>query len=642
MEVTGKTSLVLPRVGSYYFEMKNVILDTYSPASITFSTTLQNHNLSFTSGRVYGMNTGYIASYNTGKPFSISGWFFDNGSDKSYYGFVNGVSFRTNNVTSAKASGITINNDLSFDYLKVASSSIQYTLTFPSAFTVGSALTGQLTADTAGWIFGNSLAFYNSFESLLSGQSSASFVNTGTGITLVFYDNDDSAQNNLINFGLSLDTISGKFTKNFSVPRTGLYNNTITQFNSLSTSNIISGLFDGTWSGRQFVYEDVPQSITLNYNVSTTDSLAQGQSEAIQFSYTPVSPANGQTYQSEYVTGFTLTSSGQYTKLPSVIFTGYYYATGLQQALISLLFSSGCTGYLPVTFTPANGLGKGASGTLITKSVLFKDIYSSGTASYYTIDSYSVISGGTGYTMPPKAVVNTGLYGSKCFDVPKASGFTVAWFSSFDTSGALAPRASYLTGEVLVQTGMVSGGLLTGFFVTGINITNIGSGYNSVYRPLLSFIRDPSDTLTGNASGTLSTKSTGLYTFSNIWKVETGIAGTDLIWASGNSGTMYFDANQNYFSVRITSSGLDNTEPVVAKLSYSTTNGTTLFDYVTGRKYYSTDSGFLKKKSSDITGVFNVGNDLSFLVSQTELDEFYSADGYTNNTWTIDIGDLDF
>jgi len=40
--------------------------------------------------------------------------------------------------------------------------------------------------------------------------------------------------------------------------------------------------------------------------------------------------------------------------------------------------------------------------------------------------------------------------------------------------------------------------------------------------------------------------------------------------------------------------------------------------------------------------LFTPGSALSFVLSQSDLDTFYSTAGYTNNDFGIDLGDLDF
>lgn len=646
----------LPRVKQFAFALNNIVVDNYGTYSIHVVTESGNISqealITFGNGTIQGnINAPRISVYNTGEPFSISGVFFNDPNSQSMFNtllvYANGVPYTTFGFLPQSLSNINIQTPSSGSLkadVRIQSDTVLYTFTFPPSFQIDSTVTGSGVCSHDTFVFGEDLTFYNSVESLLSGDPFIAYFEANTPLPIKLIDNDTSSQNNQIEFNLSLHTTSGDVNSFHSIGRTGLYENTITQLVNPNSNNSIATLFGGTWTGsNQFIYSDTPQSLTMSYGVFKSDSLGQPQNETIIYSFTGVSPTNGQTFTSEYVTGFSLTNSGQYTIPPIALTTGYYYVTGLQQALISMLFSSGCTGNIGVTFSGSTRFGTGASGTLNLRSVNFQNIYGVGNNSFYVVDSFSMLSGGTGYGAAPRAILQTGVY-ANCYDVVGRSGVNVAWFLPFSTSGGLNPSAAYLTGEVLTTTGLVSGGL-TGYIVTGYNLTNPGSGYNNIfYRPHLRFQRDPSDSLTGstsgNASGILNVKLTGLYNFNNIWKIETGFAGYSLT-PTTFTGSINLPINQNYVSFRVTCSGLDNTVPVITSLSITTSAGSGITQLITGYKTYNTDTGYLKKKLN-ITGTFTPGSDLSFFLTQSDLDNFYSSEGYTNNAWGIDLGDLDF
>jgi hypothetical protein len=655
MLFTNFNVISLPNVNEFAFEFKNIVVNNYGSFLFKFNTQLEGISVSFQNGSIRGdSQIPHLGVYNTGEPFSISGLFFQNPntSTNSLLIKVGEITMQTDgyqrcplaNMIIATPSSGTLNVDVSLQ----SKTGILYELNFPDSFQIGSNLTGTITSNHAGFIFGSNNRFFNSFETLLSGDPFVAFLNPNEAQNFILQDYDTSFQNNQIDFLTSLHTSSGDVNVISSVSRTGLYDNTITQLVNSNVNNVITTLFGGTWTGgNRFVYSDTPQSLTMSYGIFHSDSLGQPLDETITYAFTATNPTNGQTFISEYVTGFQLTASGQYTVQPKVIFTGYYCVTGLQQEMRSMLFSSGCTGNLGVTFARNSIYGTGASGVLNLRQVTFQNIYGVGNNNFYVVDSFSILSGGTGYGVPPTAIVGTGVY-SGCYDVVGRSGVNVAWFLPFNTSGGLNPSATYLTGEVLTTTGIVGTGIVsggyTGYIVTGFNLTNPGSGYNATYKPFMRFVRNPADLIPSasgfSATGILSTKATGLYDFDSIWKVETGFAGYSLI-SGGFTGSINLPVNKNYLSLRVSCSGLDNTAPVFTSLTITTSAGVTVSQYITGLKTYNTDTGYLKKKLN-VTGKFIQGSDLSFFLTQSDLDDFYSTAGYTNNSWTIDMGDLDF
>jgi hypothetical protein len=100
--------------------------------------------------------------------------------------------------------------------------------------------------------------------------------------------------------------------------------------------------------------------------------------------------------------------------------------------------------------------------------------------------------------------------------------------------------------------------------------------------------------------------------------------------------------NNNYLGVRLSISGSDITVPLRANVTV-TLNGTSVS--VTTPAYYARvfDTGtYALKKKVIPSQQFNTTQDLSYLLSQNELDNLYSSAGYTNNNWPFVEGDFDF
>jgi hypothetical protein len=69
--------------------------------------------------------------------------------------------------------------------------------------------------------------------------------------------------------------------------------------------------------------------------------------------------------------------------------------------------------------------------------------------------------------------------------------------------------------------------------------------------------------------------------------------------------------------------------------------GSTIVHNISGIKYHDTATGFLKKKNELGTTKYVAGSLLSFSLTQSDLDSYYSSSEYVNQG-TIDFGDLEF
>lgn len=635
---------MMPQVN---YLVKNIVVDSTGAYQIG---TIQYNNAYATSPE----NTGYlfklsgqkildgsgkfVSTYNTGESFSISGWL--DYASKYKYLYIGDILSRTIDVTSSTGVigemfvSCPPNGTLTCDFT-LTSRQITNGSLF-GGFNIYGTLTGLITTDACMFVNGDSFRFYQSYEALLTGGGVTAFIDDRYPNSVSYIDNDTSQTNNTLTFDYQYNTTFNDTINAFSVGRTGLYNsgmNLVTDLNVAGTG--FSGLFNGIWSGTKFIYLDSPSTMNLNYSVLSADSA--GNIYPSTGYYEVDIQETGKMMRAEYITGFSLTTGGEYMAPPLILVSGYYYSTGIQQSIYSLLFSSGCTGNIDVTFS--GGGGSGASGLLSLNPVLFSGVYFGGIKWFNTVYQYTTTNIGTGYLVPPRAYVNTGKYGAGCFDVPRTSGYNQAWFAPFDTSGTLDIEAGWFTGISLCQTGIVGAGL-TGYIVTGIDVYNIGTGYSKSRPPYLVFIRTGTDSLIKNASGIL-TLNTGSLNQQSNWLVSASIAGATAS-VTGLSGIVPL-GNNSLMAVNISCSGVDITQLITGTIKVSLYGYPSAF--VSGgffyNKYYDTSPTAIKKKDNPIS-IFAPTSDLNFLLTQTDLDTIYSDISYTNNTWPYQPGDFDF
>lgn len=646
MKFTGLNTLYTPRVSQLNYSFKNIVVDTtgeYTFCSIHFCPTSRYVSstgtlFSLVNGRLMDASGRFVSTYNTGEMFSTSGW-LDFVSNYRYL-FIDNSLHRTidTTISSGVVGAISItcptSGALTCDIL-LNSCRMSDAISFSNFPTRGS-VTGYITASHDMFVNNDTLRFYQSYETLLTGGSLLAFVDTRYLTPIVYYDADSSSTNNAFTFDYSYSTTFNQSTNQITLSRTGLYDSGIVQLIDLNDNTTFSGLFDGVWSGNRFVYQDERSILSLNYLVLVTDAIGNPY-YPITGRYEISIPSTGRYMKAEYISGFSLTSSGEYSNPPLITVTGYYSCTGIQQTLQSLLFSSGCSGNLQTTFS--GGGGAKATGELQLATVLFTGVYSSDAKYFRIVNGYTTVNIGTGYTSAPKAYVNTGMYGIDCFDVPLSSGYNYAWFKPFDTSGTMDVEAGYFTGVALCVTGIMEDAT-TGYFVTGIDVYNIGTGYNNLLVPFMSFVRTGADTLTKNASGILFTNTGSINNVSG-WKAQVGVAGTSLT-NSGFIGNLFLNEDPT-FAVDILCSGLDITEPITGRIIVwvTTLQSSPVTGYFTYSKYFDISPTALKKKDNELIP-FSVNTDLSFLLSQGELDSLYSSAGYTNNNWPFTEGDFDF
>jgi hypothetical protein len=655
MKFTGNNTLYLPQRTKNSFVLSDILVDSLSKYSVSFDSLSGEGAYSAIKGTVplFTLESGYISfwsgfskisTYNTGEIFSVSGW-FDN-STGLYLGasdsniFTNLVTGQGNPLGAFRIN-CPSNSSLKAN-ISISQTPISFNFSIPN-FNIDNSPTGILTSDSSLLIYGIDTFFYQSYETLLKPINNSTGIITSTGsYNIVLSDGDSSSQANNVVGSLIVKSLWGDVKLDINTNRSISQFGNYWQMSGINSDSFIDCLFDGTWSGNSFNYQDQTGNLTLNYRYTKTDSFGNRLSKTLRWGISGVGNASG-----SFISGIQMTASGEYATLPVPVFTGYYYVTGLQQNLSSMLFSSGCSGNLPVGFSIPIGMGTGASGILNTHAVMFQDIYTPGINTFYVVDNFSLYNAGTGYISPPNAVINTGIFGTNCYDVPRKYAYNISNFLPFSTSGAMAPKASFLTGQVLYTTGLVSGGLATGYFITGLDIGNIGSGYNNQYFPKVSFIRQPGDTLTKNASGNFvltntSINPTGLMDIdfkigNNSWQQKT--LNTGLI------NSEYIDSNEDSFSFKFSLSGVKSTYPWSAYLLLGDDNGTSIqtamIDLFRYTRFYNTGVQALKKNNSVSGSRFISGNLLNFLVSQDDLDNLYNSLTFSDNNG-FDVGDLNF
>lgn len=643
---TGNFFRLIPTTNQLSFVFQNIYSNSTGTFSLGFSGTSGEFNFTFNNGVLYSPQNKDILKYNVGQQINISGIY--NTGLYSYYlnnSLIENNSI-TNNITFSNFFVNVTGTNLICDNIQLSTNPITIQIIPNPTFLSASGLNGiiQNTSNSNVRIYNSNLYFSYSDTPLLTGFITGN-LSGNSNLNFFLWDSDENPTyyNLPVQFLITLDTnigiLNGYYT---TIKSSGLYNTV----NTLSTNdqNInIPVLFFGSGLQNQFIYNPPNNASALfNYSAFSRDFSGNRLSQVITFSLNPISPLNSGYYTSQYVTGIQIINSGQYLFCPEVIFTGYYYITGLNYNQYSTLLSSGCTGNIPVSFVSIDGYGTGASGYLSLLPVLFSGVYNTGLAQYNIINSFNILSGGTGYTQPPLAKINTGIY-NHCFDVPLASGFNYSIFLPFNTVGGIQPLAAYFTGETICVTGIV-GSNQTGYLVSGILIDNPGSGFNNSFFPKFSFIRTGSDNLTQNASGIALIKESGLYIFNNNWSVLTGNT-FGLFPYSGSglypSGYFILGQYQEDFAIQILFSGNDYTQPIVVQLNVCNTTGECLTSLISGTQTYDSYQYFLKKKILGLLVNTQPGNTFNFLTSQDLLDSIYNSSVYSSQNQIL-IGNLDF
>ena len=642
MYVSGTNFRLTPEVSSIQLTFENLTVLGTGQAEIGVSGGGNKLLFLFSGNRIVSPDKRFVGTYNTGESFDFK-WTL--GTNFYHYSLNNRVLKKTTSRTEFDIQRFFINSTgaaLTMD-AKFFCPNIETSLDFDDTFFALSRLTGKITNNSPYKfrIFDSSLVFYSSNATPLTGKVTGDATGNADRV-ISFADTNSSRFDSSIQFSARFDTSIGVLSGVFSSNRVSGLDLVVSKVTTEDRGITMSSLFDGSGiSGNKYTYVPTPVTHLMSFFCSSYNLRGESRDKTVIIGFEPISPENSGSYKSEYVTGFSLVSGGEYLYPPYIKVTGYYQVSGLDWPLNSVLLSSGCSGDITVVFSGFDNYGTGASGILKTRKTRLSGIFNEGVTDYYLPQSFELVSGGTGYLTKPKAILKTGVF-SECYDVAAKYNSTYLLYKPFSGSGAIVSLADFLTGEVLVVASGISGHQVSGYTVTGIEFTNIGSGYNSGMFPKVSFHRRSGDNYTAHATGNFLMKSTGSYLTTGNWSLKTGISSLDLHTLSGLSGTGYLTSLDNYLTVEISYSGLDITQPVVAKLTVSLSGANTLVHYVTGVRSYDTSTGYLKKKNKLTFSPVASGTDLSFLLTQDDLDDYYSSSDFINPSATIDVGDLEF
>lgn len=664
MQFTGTSHIKVPKLTLVGFEFNDIVLDsldTYSLSVVGFPTAFSSNSIVkrplaiFQSGQVYSKVGIFVGTYNTGEPFSFKGWIDTNngsyGKIDELFDFpipaYNGISNKSDLVDSFYIDS-PVSGTLTCNAKINVSNPINYTFTIPSYY-LGKTVNGVLTCDTPIEIYGGNLQFYNSYEQLLTGNAITGNLYASTPFNIPLIDNDASSQDNNVNGVLQLNTLGGEYPILFNSYRGINTGEAIINFQSLNSGNTNFGeKFNYSWTdGKILNYIDSTGTINLQYSYSKIDTNGFELPKTVSLSLS----TNQIIIPRRYLNSFTLTSSGEYKFIPTLKFTGYYYVTGFQNPISSFLFSSGCTGDLDVSYTNLGLIGvTNASGQLLTYPITLSGVYGNNINHFYMASGYKILSSGGRYTLPPTVVINTGKYGSSCFDVPLTSG-KQAWFTPSSGYGAIELQAGYMTGFPLCTTGLVNG-TDTGLVVTGIQITNMGSGFSSSTPPACSFFRQNEDNLIKNASGLLNVffdfGSTVSYMLSRA-SVDYSIGNTgfstytmtDISSFTRSGSAILLDENNTEILFQISLSNVYSTRPWSATVTITDPSSSLNYqETITYQKTLSSDPNDVPYITD--SGLFYAPKqEISFSLSSYELDTIYNSDSYVSEAG-IDLGDVDF
>ncbi len=612
MQFTGLNTVYLPQVSKFSFSLSGIKTTNTGLASFIFADTGANIFPFYFSGG-YIITDKIIGTYNSVEEQIIDGY-VDSGL----------FNYKINGIFNQKSTPFT-----KLNYLKVSGSSgvisanilinsnpINYSTKFSGAYQCYGILTGTIYTDTALRVNVPSFLFYNSRKKLLNNPYST-FSGLSSGVNYFsFTDIDDSFIEYTNSFFVSFPTTFGDLGGKFSSERTGVTNKYIISLDSSANNTYYqTSLFDGTWSGsgQKFYYVDNPLTYNLSFSCSNTNFIGDNVSGSLKIDFRPIAPQNNSGYFAQYITGFNLISGGQYSNAPTGKFTEYYYITGIQNSLSSLLFSTGCANSLNVIFAGGNYVS-GASGILYLKTANLSGIYGPGVRKFKIISGYSGTAYGWAYQSIPTFSVATG---GICYSLPDYSGIETSQFKKATGYGAPYTQAGGLSAIIV----------MTGSGVSGLQMGNIGFGYSNSLLPKVTFMGGG---MVKPATGNFLLKDTGTYNFNNFWNISYN-AGNDFAAISGYVG--YYSGNYGFngrddFSLLIMSSGIDNTSPISGMLTMIVSgNGNSLTGQkiISQSRIFNMDTGALLPNSFPTNTIIPL-KDLSYSFGANQDDSQYQID----------------
>lgn len=592
MQISEKTIFNdLPQVKDFSFTISGISISDLNLVSFNFYDTGSNYfSFNFKSG--FLKTNKILYAYNTSEFINIEGY----KKDQKIIYKVNDISFENSINFSVLDKLIinTINTNLLCEIF-INSNPINYSISVDPIYSLSGNLTGNISSDINFKIKDYSLKFLNSTPDLLSASGSGLGGKFYSGNNIfVLTDIDSSNFEYYNNFLIYSNTIFGEKVTELSSYRGNYYTN-----NALSLSRnganlySVSSLFDGIWNNK-FSYSGKNKNYNLSYFVQNLDYLGNELIVPASVKFEPAYPFDNSIYKSEYITGFILTNSGLYSgNSPTVNFSRYYYVEGISQDLNTLLFSTGCGNTILINYI-GNSTGE-ASGYLTLKNVRLSGFYGAGINLYKGAFSYVSYSNGSGYTGVP--IISWGT-GGECFSIADVSGESGQFKKINNTYADIQSHSDFLTGYPL--TSGISGidGSITGFIITGLQITNIGSGYNDIFPPLINFNRSTGDLLTNNASGLLLYKKTGLYNFTGEWNISYNFYDSNNnelnSYEGFYSGNFNVPIGESAINLNINLTGLDHTVPISGLLTIKigeNKNYKILQNYIYSDRYFSQETG---------------------------------------------------
>lgn len=494
MTFTGSTYFNLPQVENFSFFISGIRTSDLKYFSFNFiDANGFVFPFVFESGLVHANKI--ICGYNNKELYNIEGY-VKNG-DLFYkineiYGKATGH-FSNLNKLSILISGDPIDCSLFF-----YSDPINYSFSLNPQYSLSGNLTGNFNSDVLFEIKDLSLKFLNSTEDLLEIDSSSvlfkdNIIYPGNNyFILKDIDSSNFEYNNP--FITYTNTIFNELNFTKSSYRGDVYSKNVINITENPTNNYTGySLFDGIWSGNNFIYTGERAILNLFFDLESLDYFGNELPISGKLNFDLFSAYRFK----NYITGFKLTNSGLYSgEEPSLEFSKYYYVNGISQAFENLLFSSDCSNKIFINYS-GNSSGS-ASGYLDARNVYISGIYGNGINKFKAIFGYTSYSYGSGYTGAPIILWGTG---GNCFSIADVSGESGQFKKIHNTKASIQAHADYLTGYPLTSGITGLGGVVTGYIVTGLQITNIGSGYNETFPAKINFLRWSGDNLNNNTSG---------------------------------------------------------------------------------------------------------------------------------------------
>ena len=651
MNFSGKNFILTPKVDSLSYLFSNLFVSYDTPSKdgtvqLGFSGEGETFLFTLSGNKIIDPNNKYAFSFFENRSFTLSGEF--NNNQHRY--LINNEPFsdgKQKNSFLVERLIVNTNKCSLVGDIQLSCPEIKYSIETDATFEAGKTLEGKIK--------NHSNFEFSIFSSNI--EQDYSFVNysglvTGTvparghlDFSLVDFSDSVGSDASAV---LNLKTTIGNLSHNISSSRVSGFSYSTVNFSLIENlSTKISPYFSGSGDINAFVwlpYNEQSKQYFVTYNVYGFDGLPQEKN--FYCNLENVSPSNQAYYTGKHVTGFFIYDSGshyctgnggkqiwqcsgnldgygKYTEEPTIIFPTY---SKIKEVIFNNnnIFTKNTPEKIPIFFSGYSGeLGSGASGYFLTES--FKiNLYNHyvGNANqgdlinWKRITGFEITNQGSGYTKLPKVIILTGdgrVSGD--FGVDAAYPSSLFTFDKFTTSSLGEYQAAYLTGlPVFVRkTGTIvwEDSAFTNYYsLSGIIITNPGSGYSSSFPPSFRVKRSPEDFLSDHFSGGgisgefLWNTKPSFYDFTGRWclKIEeikniSNYPPPNTIINNAYSNLVTGSGDQNEFSLKLNYKNLDIDEVSIAKLTISGENFLPTQIFLTGKNFYSTNTGMALQKT---------------------------------------------